>query len=154
MSGAPDINSDARQFIAENAFQTAYWSDVAREAATISDNALVGPTTMADRTTTQHQKARSTAAPATEQRFFSAYSDLEPQIRNLTHMAELARFHAIDTFGSSSPDETEEGKRERSIALFAVVHVVEMACDLEKAYDAVDPALSLPRRPTCRAGRW
>jgi hypothetical protein len=41
MSVAPDINSDARQFIAENAFQTAYWSDVAREAATIQDDALL-----------------------------------------------------------------------------------------------------------------
>jgi hypothetical protein len=95
-----------------------------------------GPATMAERAPAQHEEARSTAAPATEQRFFSAYSDLEPQIRDLTHMAELARLHAIDTFGSSSPDETEEGKRERSIALFAVVHVVGMACDLEKAYDA------------------
>jgi hypothetical protein len=41
MSDAADINSDARQFIAENAFQTAYWSDVAREAATIRDDALL-----------------------------------------------------------------------------------------------------------------
>jgi hypothetical protein len=41
MSFVPDINSDARQFIAENAFQTAYWSDVAREAATIRDDALL-----------------------------------------------------------------------------------------------------------------
>jgi hypothetical protein len=41
MSFVPDINSDARQFIAENAFQTAYWSDVAREAATICDDALL-----------------------------------------------------------------------------------------------------------------
>jgi hypothetical protein len=41
MSVAPNINSDARQFIAENAFQTAYWSDVAREAATIRDDALL-----------------------------------------------------------------------------------------------------------------
>jgi hypothetical protein len=77
-----------------------------------------------------------TTTPATERRFFCAYSDLEPQIRDLTHMAELARFHAIDTFGSNSPDETEEGKREREIALFAVVHVEQMACDLEKAYEA------------------
>jgi hypothetical protein len=61
---------------------------------------------------------------------------LEPKIRNLTHMAELARFHAIDTFGSNSPGETEEGKREREIALFAVVHVEEMVRDLEKAYAA------------------
>ena len=52
-----------------------------------------------------------------------AYMNREPQIRDLTHMAELARFHAINTFGSNSPDETEEGKRERAIALFAVVHV-------------------------------
>jgi hypothetical protein len=41
MSVAPDIRSEARQFIAENAFQTAYWSDVAREAATIRDDALL-----------------------------------------------------------------------------------------------------------------
>jgi hypothetical protein len=51
-------------------------------------------------------------------------------------MAELARFHAIDTFGSNSPEETEEGKREREIALFAVVHVEQMARDLEKACEA------------------
>ena len=77
-----------------------------------------------------------TTTPATERRFFCAYSDLEPKIRDLTHMAELARFHAIDTFGSNSSDETEEGKRERAIALFAVMHVEEMVRDLEKAYDA------------------
>jgi hypothetical protein len=33
----------------------------------------------------------ATTTPATELRFFSAYSDLEPQIRDLTHMAELSR---------------------------------------------------------------
>jgi hypothetical protein len=65
-----------------------------------------------------------------------AYMDLEPQIRDLTHMAELARFHAIDTFGSNSPDETEGGKRERAIALFAVAHLEQMVKDLEKAWDA------------------
>ena len=65
-----------------------------------------------------------------------AYMDLEPKIRDLTHMAELARFHAIDTFGSNSPDETEEGKRAREIALFAVEHVEQMVLDLEKAYEA------------------
>jgi hypothetical protein len=78
----------------------------------------------------------ATTTPATERRFFDAYSDLEPQIRDLTRMAELARFHAIDTFGSTSPDETEERKRERGIALFAVIQVEEMVRDLEKAYDA------------------
>ena len=78
----------------------------------------------------------SITSPERDRRHSRAFMDLEPKIRDLTHMAELARFHAINNFGSTSPDETEEGKRERSIALFAVVHVVEMACDLEKAYDA------------------
>ena len=41
MSVAPGINYDARHFIAENAYQTAYWADVAREAATICDDALL-----------------------------------------------------------------------------------------------------------------
>jgi hypothetical protein len=41
VSIAPNIKSEARQFIAENAFQTSYWSDVAREAATICDDALL-----------------------------------------------------------------------------------------------------------------
>jgi hypothetical protein len=77
-----------------------------------------------------------TTTSATERRFSSVYSDLEPKIRDLTHMAELARSHAIDTFGSNSPDETEEGKREREIALFAVVHVEQMVKDLEKAWEA------------------
>jgi hypothetical protein len=78
----------------------------------------------------------ATTTPATERRFFDAYSDLEPQIRDLTRMAELARFHAINTFGSIPPNETEEGKRERSVALFAVAHLEEMVRDLERAYDA------------------
>ena len=78
----------------------------------------------------------ATTTPATERGFFRAYSDLEPKIRDLTHMAELARFHAIDTFGSNSPEETEEGKREGEIALFAIVHVEQMVKDLEKAWDA------------------
>jgi hypothetical protein len=60
-------------------------------------------------------------------------------------MAELARFHAINTFGSNSPDETEEGKREREVALFAVVHVEQMACDLVKAYEAGFRAARLRR---------
>jgi hypothetical protein len=77
----------------------------------------------------------TTTSPATEH-YFDVYSDLEPKIRDLTHMAELARFHAINTFGSIPPDETEEGKRERSVALFAVAHLEEMVRDLERAYDA------------------
>jgi hypothetical protein len=82
--------------------------------------------------------AATPASPDSERdrRYARAFMGLEPKIRDLTLMAELARSHAIDTFGSNSPDETEEGNRERSMALFAVVHVVEMACDLEKAYDA------------------
>jgi hypothetical protein len=82
--------------------------------------------------------AATPASPESERdrRHSRAFMDLASRIYNLTHMAELARFHAIDTFGSIPPNETEEGKREREIALFAVVHVVEMAFDLEKAYDA------------------
>jgi hypothetical protein len=41
MSLTSDIKLDARQFIAENAFQTAYGADVAREAVTICDDALL-----------------------------------------------------------------------------------------------------------------
>jgi hypothetical protein len=37
----PDTSLDARSFIAENAWQSAYWSDLAREAATIGDDALL-----------------------------------------------------------------------------------------------------------------
>jgi hypothetical protein len=33
--------SDPRQFIAENAAKTAYWADLAREAASIDDDALL-----------------------------------------------------------------------------------------------------------------
>jgi hypothetical protein len=74
-------------------------------------------------------------SPATENSA-KAYFNLEPKIRDLMYMAALARFHAINTFGSIPPNETEEGKRERSIALFAVAHVEEMVRDLERAYDA------------------
>jgi len=100
-----------------------------------------GPATMADRATAQHEARMNAATPASPEserdRCYSrAFMDLEPKIHDLMHMAELARFHAIDTFGSNSPDETEEGKREREIALFAVVHVEEMVRDLEKAYEA------------------
>jgi hypothetical protein len=83
-------------------------------------------------------QAATPASPESERdrRYSRAFMDLEPKISDLTHMAELARFHAIDTFGSNSPDETEEGKRAREIALFAVVHVEQMVLDLEKAYEA------------------
>jgi hypothetical protein len=76
----------------------------------------------------------TTASSATERRG-RAYFDLEPKIRDLTHMAELARSHAIDAFGSNPVGETEEEHRERSTALFAIVHLEEMVRDLEKAYD-------------------
>ena len=59
MSAAPDIKSDARQFIAENACQTAYWSDVAREAATICDDALLA---YATRKATAYARAFAGAA--------------------------------------------------------------------------------------------
>jgi hypothetical protein len=104
-------------------------------------NAKPGPTTMANRAPAQYEARMNGATPASpdserDRRHSRAFMDLESKISDLTHMAELARSHAIDTFGSIPPNETEEGKRERSIALFAVVHFVEMACDLEKAYDA------------------
>jgi hypothetical protein len=104
-------------------------------------DATPGPATMADRAPAQHEARMNAATPASpeserDRRYSRAFMDLDPKIHDLTHMAELARFHAIDTFGSNSPDETEEGKREREIALFAVVHVEQMARDLEKAYEA------------------
>jgi hypothetical protein len=77
-----------------------------------------------------------TTTPATERRFFRTYSDLEPQIRDLTHMAELDRFHAIEALGSNSPHDTEERKHEIGLVLFAVAHVEQMVKDLEKAWDA------------------
>lgn len=41
MSASLDNSADPRAFIAENAWQSAYWSDLAREAATIGDDALL-----------------------------------------------------------------------------------------------------------------
>jgi hypothetical protein len=41
MTPAVDDPSDPCQFIAESAGQTAYWADLAREAATISDDQLL-----------------------------------------------------------------------------------------------------------------
>lgn len=41
MSTVPNVSIDARHFIGENAIQTACWSDVAREAAPIRDDALL-----------------------------------------------------------------------------------------------------------------
>jgi hypothetical protein len=78
-------------------------------------------------------------APTTSsgtERYACAYCDLEPKIRDLTHMAELARYHALESFGSNPVGETKEEHRERSTALFAIVHLEEMVRDLEKAYDA------------------
>jgi hypothetical protein len=118
-------------------------------------DATPGPAAMADRAPAQHEARVNAATPATpeselDRRHSMAFVDLEPKIRDLTHMAELARFHAIDTFGSNSPAETEEGKRERSIALFAVVHVEEMVRDLEKVYDAGWSRAPFQRRSAAR----
>jgi hypothetical protein len=41
MTDAPDIKSDVPGAIAEHALQTAYWADVARKAATVSDDKLM-----------------------------------------------------------------------------------------------------------------
>ena len=37
----PDDSLDPHRFIVENAAQTAYWADLAREAASIGDDALL-----------------------------------------------------------------------------------------------------------------
>jgi hypothetical protein len=42
MIPAPDDPSDPREFIVEKAWQAAYWADLAREAATNPDDALLG----------------------------------------------------------------------------------------------------------------
>jgi hypothetical protein len=46
-------------------------------------------------------RAATPASPESERdRLYSrAFMNLEPKIRDPTHMAELARFHAIETFG-------------------------------------------------------
>jgi hypothetical protein len=60
-----------------------------------------------------------------------------PQVLDLEPAQGLGvALHAVESFGSISPDETEEIKRERSTALFAVIHVTDMVSDLKKAYDA------------------
>lgn len=80
--------------------------------------------------------------------YVRVYSDLEPKIRDVTHMAELAQFHAIEAFGSHSPNETEKRKREREVALFAIIHMEEMVRDLEKAhYDGEDSQSGEEARP-------
>jgi len=83
--------------------------------------------------------------------FFDAYSDLEPKIRDLTHMAALARYKAVNTFGANPPGETEEEHQERAIALFAVIHLMDMVCDLEKAYAASWQAALSQERVTAAA---
>jgi hypothetical protein len=70
------------------------------------------------------------ASSATKRRA-RAYFDLEPKVRDLTLMAELARYHVLESFGSIPVGETKEEHRERSTALFAIVHLEEMVRDLE-----------------------
>jgi hypothetical protein len=45
MSASLDKSADPRGFIAENAWRSAYWSDLAREAVTIGDDALLAYST-------------------------------------------------------------------------------------------------------------
>ena len=59
MSTVPNVSIDARHFIGENAFQTAYWPDVAREAATIREDALLA---YATRKATSYVRAFAGAA--------------------------------------------------------------------------------------------
>jgi hypothetical protein len=60
------------------------------------------------------------------------YSGLEPQVRDLLRMAEIARFyvHEVDW-----PSATEEQHREIERVLFMVGKLENMAKDLEQASD-------------------
>ena len=76
------------------------------------------------------------AGAALDARLGNAYSDLEPKIRDLRCMAEIARYEVVNTFGVNTPGETEEEHRERGVAFFAALHLMDMVLDLEKAYDS------------------
>jgi len=67
---------------------------------------------------------------------FRPYSDLEPKIRDLRHMADIARDEVVNTFGVNPPGETEEEHSERARAFFAALHLMDLVLELEKAYDA------------------
>ena len=77
--------------------------------------------------------ANAPASPKADDEF---HFDLEPKIHDLANMTEIARYYAIEYLSGVSPDEAEEEGREKSIALFAIAHVEQMARDLEKAFDA------------------
>ena len=83
--------------------------------------------------------ANAPASPKADdklERRSSAYVDLEPKIRNIGVMARIATFYATEFLGRVAPHETEDEGREKSVALFAIRHVEELARDLEKAYEA------------------
>jgi hypothetical protein len=82
----------------------AVFASLFRDLGVAGLDAAPGPATMADRAPAQHEARMNAASPASpesepDRRHSMAFMDLEPKIRDLTHMAELARFHAIDTFG-------------------------------------------------------
>jgi hypothetical protein len=77
----------------------------------------------------------NTTTPAAERRFFRAYSDLEPQIRDLTRMASIAQRYVMEHV-QPIPGDTEERRHETEMVQFTVFHVFDMAKDLETAYDA------------------
>jgi hypothetical protein len=84
----------------------------------------------------QRAKDRPEGLPETNARFKSAYFDLEDRMRNLGHMAEIARFYVVESSGSNSPHETEERKREGELAVFAVRQCEQMASALVNDYYA------------------
>jgi hypothetical protein len=61
-----------------------------------------------------------------------AYMDLEPQIRDLVQMAELARCY-VSRLPVISAEAGEKAAAER--ICFAVSHIADMANALEKAWD-------------------
>ena len=50
----------------------------------------------------------ATTASSTTERHAQAYFDIEPKVRDLVLMADLARSHAVDAFGAIHPNETEK----------------------------------------------
>lgn len=64
--------------------------------------------------------------------------DLETPIRELSHMAVIARYYVTDFHLPAVL--TEEERRDADRAAFAIAHVAEMAEALHAAYDRLSPS--------------
>jgi hypothetical protein len=81
-----------------------------------------------------------------ESKAYSAYSDLESEIRNLEAMAGITAQMAHDLI-DSAPDADgvvtlRVGNREHGRLMFAIYHVRDMVDDLVELYDAKWPHAS------------